>query len=75
LKAIGSRLTWPYYLRRVDHKGKMSNRRQIMDIGKYSFVTKSIRLGNQLLAEILGPLPYKANTFRNGVRKVINVVN
>ena len=48
---------------------------QRTDIGKYSFVNKTIQLWNRLLAEILGALPCKPNTFRKRVRKVINVVN
>jgi len=41
-KAIGNRLQWPYYLSRVDHERKIRNRRQRMDIGKYSFVNRTI---------------------------------
>ena len=74
-KAIGDRLKWPYYLSRVDHKWKIRNRRQRTDIGKYSSVNRAIQLWNQQLAEILGTLPCKPNTFRKRVRKVINVVN
>jgi hypothetical protein len=46
-----------------------------MDIGKYSFVNRTIRLWNRLPAEILGTLPFKPNPFRKRVGKVINVVN
>jgi len=46
-----------------------------MDIRKYSFVNRTIRLWNQLPEEILGTLPCKLNAFRKRVRKVINVVN
>ena len=74
-KAIGERLKQRQYLSRVDHKWKIRNRRQRTDIGKYSFVNRTTRLWNQLLAEILGTLPCKPNTFRKRVRKVINVVN
>jgi hypothetical protein len=51
------------------------NRRQRTDIGKYSFVNRTIRLWNRLPAEILETLPCKPNAFRKRVRKVINVVN
>ena len=40
-----------------------------------SFVNRTIRLWNQLPAEILRTLPCKPNAFRKRVRKVINVVN
>jgi hypothetical protein len=63
------------YNSRVDHERKIRNRRQRTDIGKYSFVNRTIRLWNRLPAEILGTLLCKPNAFRKKVRKVINVVN
>jgi len=74
-KAIGDRLQRANYLSRVDPERKIRKRRQKTGIGKYSFVNRTIRLWNRLLAEILGILPCKPNTFRKRVRKVINVVN
>jgi hypothetical protein len=73
--ATGDRLQHPNYLSRVDHVRKIRNRRQRMDIGKYSFVNRTIRLWNWLPAEIFETLPCKPNAFRKRVRKVINVVN
>ena len=46
----------PHYLSRVDHERKIRNRRQRMDIGKYSFVNRAIQHWNQLPAEGLGTL-------------------
>jgi len=63
------------HLSRVDHEWKIRNRWQRTDIGKYSFVNRTIQLWNRLLAEILGTLLFKTNGFRKRVRKVINVVN
>jgi hypothetical protein len=74
-KFICDRLQRPNYLSRIDHDWKIRNRRQRTDIGKYSFVNRTIRLWNRLPAEILGTLPCKPRAFRKGVRKVINVVN
>ena len=74
-KAIGDRLQQPNYLSSVDHEQKIRNRRQRMDIAKYSFVNRTIWLWNRLPAEILGTPPRKPNAFRKRVRKVINVVN
>jgi len=51
-KAIVDRFQRPNYLSRVDHERKIRNRRQRMDIGKYSFVNRTIRLWNRLPAEI-----------------------
>ena len=53
LKPIGDRLQWPHYLSRVDHERKIRSRRQRMDIGKYSFVHRTIQHWNQLVAEVL----------------------
>jgi hypothetical protein len=61
----------PYYLSRVDHVRKIRDRKQGTDIGKYSFVNRTIKIWNQVPAEVLGTFPCKSNTFREGVRKVI----
>ena len=74
-KAISDRLQRANYLSRADHERKIRNRRQRTDIGKYSFVNRTIRLWNRLPAEILGTFPCRTNGFRKSVRKVINVVN
>jgi hypothetical protein len=63
------------YLSRIDHEWKNRNRRQRMDIGKYSFVNRTNRLWNRLPAEILGTVPCKPSAFRKRVRRVITVVN
>jgi hypothetical protein len=42
-KAIRDRLRKPYYLSRVDHVQKIRDRKQRMDIGKYSFVKRAIK--------------------------------
>jgi len=47
-KAIGDRLQVPSYLSRVDHLWKIRARKQRTDIGKYSFVNRSITDWNQL---------------------------
>jgi hypothetical protein len=50
------------------------SRKQRTDIGKYSFVNKTIQLWNQRPADALGTLSYKSSHFRKRVRKVINKV-
>ena len=74
-KPIGGRLQRPHYLSRVDHERKISSRRQRTDIGKYSFVNRTIQHWNQLPAEVLGILPCKPITFKKRVRKVIIELN
>jgi len=74
-KPIGDRLQRPHYLSRVDHERKIRSRRQRTDIGKYSFVNRTIQHWNQLPAEVLGILPCKPNTFKKRVRKVIIELN
>ena len=41
------------------------------DIGKYSFVNRTIKNSNQLPVEALGTFPCKPKIFRNRVRKAI----
>ena len=70
-KAIGDRLQRPHYLSRIDHERKIGSRRQRTDVGKYSFVNRTIQQWNQLPAEVLRNLPCKPITFKKRVRKVI----
>jgi hypothetical protein len=43
-KATGDRLHRPCYLRRADYDRKIRSRKQMTDIGKYSFVNRTIQL-------------------------------
>jgi len=61
----------PSYLSRVDHVQKIRDRKQRMDIGKYSFVNRTIKNWNQLPGEALGTFLCKPIIFRNIVRKAI----
>jgi len=45
-KPIGDRLQRPHYLSRVVHERKVRSRRQRTDIGKYSFVNRTIQHWN-----------------------------
>jgi hypothetical protein len=71
-KAIG--LENPSCLSRVDHKRKIGSGKQKTDIGKHSFVNRTIQLRNQLPADVLGTLSCKPSNFRKRVRKVKNKV-
>jgi hypothetical protein len=73
-KAIGDRLQRPYYLSWADHDWKIRNSRQRTEIGKYSFVNRTIQLWNKLPMNALGTFPSKPSTFRKRVRKVISKV-
>ena len=74
-KPVSDRLERPHYLSRVDHERKSRSRRQRTDIVKYSFVNRTIQHWNQLPAEVLGILPCKPITFKEGVKKVIIELN
>jgi hypothetical protein len=74
-KAICDRLQRPHYLNRVDHERKIWSRRQRTDLGKYSFVCRTVQDWNQLTAEVLGTLPCKPNTLKKMVRKIIKEVS
>jgi hypothetical protein len=71
-KAIDDRLEKPCYLSRVDHNWKIRSRKQKTDIGKYSFINRTIQLWNQLPEDVLRTLSCKPSNFRKRVRKVIN---
>ena len=74
-KSIGDRLQRPHYLSRVDHERKIRSRGQRTDIGKYSFVNRTIQHWNQIPADVLGTLPCNPITFKKRVRKVIIELN
>jgi hypothetical protein len=59
----------PYYLSRVDHVRKITDRKQGTDIEKYSFVNRNIKTWNQLPAEASGAFPCIPKIFRKSVRK------
>ena len=46
-KPIGDRLEQPHYVSRVGHERKIRSRRRRTDIGKYSFVNRTIQHWNQ----------------------------
>jgi len=70
-RVIGDKLQRPHYLSRIDHERKIRSRRQRTDIGKYSFVNRTIKDWNQLTAEVLRTLPCKLKTLIKRVRKAI----
>jgi hypothetical protein len=72
-KTIGDRLQRPCYLGRGDHDKKIRSRKQWTDIGKYSFVNRSILLWNNLPANAFGTPAVKPSNFRKRARKIINV--
>jgi len=67
-KAIGNRLLKSCYLKRGNRNQKIRTRKQRTDVGKFSFVNRSI---NQLPASLLASCPWKLNTFRNRVKNVV----
>jgi len=74
-KPIDDRLARPHYLSRVDHERKIRSRGQRTDIGKYSFVNRTVQHWNQLPAQVLGILSCKPITFKKRVGKVIIELN
>jgi hypothetical protein len=73
-KAISDRLQTPCYLSRVDHDRKIRSRKQKTDVGKYSFVNRTVQLWNQLPADALEALSCIPSNFREKVWKVIQQV-
>ena len=70
-KAIRDKLRGPCYLSRINHVGKIRDRKQRKVIGKYSFVNRTIRNWNQLPAEELGTFPFKPKIFRHRFKTAI----
>ena len=70
-KAIGDRLIKPCYLGRGDHNRKIRTRQQRRDVGKYSFVNRTVTNWNQLPASLLASFPCKLSTFRKRVKNVV----
>ena len=70
-RAKGDKLQRPHYLSWVVHERKIRSRRQRKDIGKYSFVNRTIQDWKQLPAGVLETLPCKLKTLKKRVRKAI----
>jgi len=70
-KAIRDRLRGPYCLSRVDHVREIRGRKQRTDIGKYSFVNRTIKNWNQLPAKALGLSLVNPSFFRKRIMKAI----
>jgi hypothetical protein len=62
--AIGDRLEKASYLSKVDHNRKIRSRKQKTDVGKYSFINRTIQLWNQLPEDVLGTFCCKPSNFR-----------
>ena len=69
-RAIGDRLQAPSYLSRVDHYWKIRVRKQRTDIGKYSFVNRSITDWNKRPEGAIGTFKGKTRIYQTRVRKV-----
>jgi hypothetical protein len=54
---------------RVDHDRKITSRKQKTDIGKYSFVNRTMQLWNKLPSGALGTLSCKSRNFREVINK------
>ena len=70
-KARGNRLLKPRYLGSSDHNRKIRTRKQRTDVGKYSFINRTIKSWNQLPATLLASFPCKLNMFRKRVKNVV----
>jgi hypothetical protein len=69
-KATGDRLQAPTYVSRVDHYWKIRARKQRTDIGKYTYVSRTITDWNKLPEGAIGSSQGKTHIFKTRVRKV-----
>jgi hypothetical protein len=70
-KAIGNSLLKPCYLSKEEHSWKVRSRKQRTDVGKYSFVNRTMKDWNSLRASILAYFRCKLNSFRKRVREAV----
>jgi hypothetical protein len=56
---------------REDHNQKIRTRKQRTDVGKNSFINRTIINWNKLPADLLASFPCNLNTFRKKVKKVV----
>jgi hypothetical protein len=68
-KSIGKKSKRPCYLSRDDHNRKIRARKQRTDIGKYSFVNRTIKVWNLVPAETLRLFPVKRIFLKRGLEK------
>jgi len=68
---IGNIILKPCYVNRGDHNRKIRNRKQRRDVGKFSFVNRTIESWNQLPESLLASILCKLNTFRKRVKNVV----
>ena len=68
-KAIHNRLQRSYYLSRVDHIQKIRDKKKRSDVGKYSFVNRTIKNWNQLPPAVMGTFPCKPEFFETELEK------
>ena len=69
-KEIRDGLQAPSYLSRVDHNWKIGTRTQRTDIGKYSFVNRSIADWNRLPKGVIVIAHDNAHKFKTKIRKM-----
>jgi hypothetical protein len=65
----GDRVERPGYLSRIAHNRKIRGRKKKTDIGKYSFVNRTIQVWNQLPADALGTPPVNQVILGKGLGK------
>jgi hypothetical protein len=71
LESDRGRLPKSCYPKREDHNRKIRIRKHRTDVGKYSFVYRTIKSWNQIPGRVLASFPCKLNTFRKGVKNVV----
>jgi len=71
MEAIGDRLQGQCYQSRDDHDRKIRAGKHRTDIGKYSFVYRTIKLWNHLPADTLATFPCRAHIFKKTGMKVV----
>ena len=70
---IGRRLDGPTYFSRGDHRHKINTRKQRTDVGKFSFLNRTIDDWNQLPAAAFEGCPLTIKRFKNNLGKLVSM--
>lgn len=68
-RELGTRMLKPGFLARGDHNEKVMERMAVTDVGRYSFVNRTIGEWNKLDGRILKEMPKSVKEFRNRIFK------
>lgn len=67
---VRARLSKPTYVARKDHSSKIRQRKQRTDVGKFSFVNRTVLNWNKLPAAVLKTFPHSVKNFKSVLNRL-----